>query len=168
MFIEEMLEAAQKRIEDLEAMLEKQTLFGRLQMKPDKCIKFYTVFPSFEVLVTTFRTLRATAENMYSCSQMQRLRSKGICDVEQFKKTMKNCKLGLFDYQSYLLLEKLRVGTLNLVLADNFNVSQTTVSLIFITWANFLYFMLGSFCIWPSRPNSEMHARLFQKNISKL
>ena len=34
--IEEMLEAAQKRIEDLEAMLERQTLFGRLQMKPDK------------------------------------------------------------------------------------------------------------------------------------
>ena len=56
MSIEEMLEAAQKRIEDLEAMLEKQTLFGRLQMKPDKCIKFYTGFPSFEVLVTTYRT----------------------------------------------------------------------------------------------------------------
>ena len=33
--IEEMLEAAQKRIEDLEAMLEKQTLFGWLQMKPN-------------------------------------------------------------------------------------------------------------------------------------
>lgn len=37
------------------------------------------------------------------------------------------------------------------MLADNFNVSQTTVSGIFITWANFLYFMLGSFCISPSR-----------------
>ena len=61
MSTEEMLEAAQKRIEDLEAMLEKQTLFGRLQMKPDKCIKSYTGFPSFEVLVTTFRTLRPTS-----------------------------------------------------------------------------------------------------------
>ena len=112
MSIEEMLEAAQKRIEDLEAMLQKQTLFGRLQMKPDKCIKFYTGFPSFEVLVTTFKTLRPTAENMYSWSQMQRLRSKGIRDAERFRKTMKNCKFGLFD-QFYLLLEKLRVGTLN-------------------------------------------------------
>ena len=82
---------------------------------------------------------------------MQRLGSKGIRDVERFRKTMKNFKLGLFD-QSYLLLEKLRVGTLNHVLAGNFNVSQTTVSRIFITWANFLYFMLGSFGIWPSRP----------------
>ena len=44
MSIEEMLEAAQKRIEDLEAMLENQTLFGQLQMKPDKCISFKWVF----------------------------------------------------------------------------------------------------------------------------
>lgn len=65
MSIAEMLEPAQKRIEDLEATLEKQPLFGKLQMKPDKCIKFYTGFPSFEVLVATFRTLRPTAENMY-------------------------------------------------------------------------------------------------------
>ena len=69
---------------------------------------------------------------MYSWSQMQCLRSKGIRDVERFRKTTKNCKLGLFD-QFYLLLEKLRVGALNQVLADNVNVSQTTVSQIFIT-----------------------------------
>ena len=92
---------------------------------------------------------------MYSCSQMQRLTSKGIWDVEQLKKTMKNCILGLFDHQSYLFLEKLRVGTLNHVLADIFNASQTTVSRIFFAWANFLYFMLGSFCIWPSRPKIQ-------------
>ena len=80
-----MLEAAQKRIEDLEAMLEKQTLFGQLQMKTEKCIKFYTGFPSFEVLVTTFRSLRPTVQNMYSWSQMQSLRSKGIRNVERFR-----------------------------------------------------------------------------------
>ena len=77
---EEMLEAAQKRIEELEAMLEKQTLFRQLQMKPDSSIRFYTGFPCFEVLVSTFRALRPTAENMYSWSQMQRLRKKGIRD----------------------------------------------------------------------------------------
>ena len=169
MSTEEMLEAVQERIEDLEAMLEKQTLFGRLQMKPDKYIKFYMGFPSFEVPVTTFKTLRPTAENMYSWSQMQRLRSKGIRDVERFRNTMKNCKIGLFD-QFYLLLEKLPVGTLNEVLPDNFNVLQTTVSRIFITWANFLFFMLGSFCIWPSRPKIQkcMPNCFKKKNISKL
>ena len=85
---------------------------------------------------------------------MQCLRSKGIRDVERCRKTMKNCKLGLFD-PFYLLLEKLRVSTVNQVLADNFNASQKTVSRIFITWSNFHYFMLGSFCIWPSWPKIQ-------------
>ena len=63
---------------------------------------------------------------------------------------MQGCKLSLFD-QLYLVLQKLRVGTLNQVLADTFNISQTTVSRVFISRINFLYFMLGSTCIWPSR-----------------
>ena len=119
-------------------------------MKPNSSIRFYTGFPSFDVLVATFRALSSTAQNMYSRSQMQRLRNKGIGNVEGLKKAMKRCKLSLFD-QFYLVLEKLRVGTLNQVLADNFNISQTTVSRVFISWINFLYFMLGGICIWPSR-----------------
>ena len=54
---EEMLEAAQRRIKELEAVLEKQMLLVQLQMKPNSSIRFYTGFPSFEVLVATFRTL---------------------------------------------------------------------------------------------------------------
>ena len=153
---EEMLMAAQKRIEELEAVLEKQTLFVQLQMKPDSSTRFYTGFPSFEVLVATFKALRPTAENMYSWSQMQRLRNKCTQDAEGLRKTIKNCKLSLFD-QFYLVLQKLRVGTLNQLLADNFNISQTTVSRIFISWVNFLYFMLGSFSIWPSRAKIQKH-----------
>ena len=76
--------------------------------------------------------------------------------MERFRKTIKSCKLSLFD-QFYLLLQKLRVGTLNQVLADNFNVLQTTISRIFISWVNFLYFMLGSFCIWPSQAKIEKY-----------
>ena len=147
---EEQLEAAHQRIEELEAALNKQTIYKQLQMKPNSSIRFYTGFPSFDVLVATFRALSPTAQNMYSWSQMQRLRNKGIGNVEGLRKAMKGCKLSLFD-QFYLVLQKLRVGTLNQVLADTFNISQTTVSRIFISWINFLYFMLGSICIWPSR-----------------
>lgn len=75
---EEMLEAAQRRIKELEAVLEKQMLLVQLQMKPNSSIRFYTGFPSFEVLVATFRTLWPHAENMYSWSQMQRLRNRGM------------------------------------------------------------------------------------------
>ena len=74
---------------------------------------------------------------------------------------MQGCKLSLFD-QFYLVLQKLRVGTLNQVLVDTFNISQTAVSRVFISWINCLYFMLGNTCIWPSREkNSEEHAHLF-------
>ena len=75
---EEMLEAAQRRIKELEAVLEKQMLLVQLQMKPNSSIRFYTGFPSFDVLVATFRALRPHAENMYSWSQMQRLRNRGM------------------------------------------------------------------------------------------
>ena len=69
---------------------------------------------------------------------------------------MQGCKLSLFD-QFYLVLQKLRVCTLNQVLADNFNISQTTVSRVFISWIKFLYFMLGSIRIWPSRAKIQKH-----------
>ena len=75
---EEMLEAAQRRIKELEAVLEKQMLLVQLQMKPNSSIRFYTGFPSFDVLVATFRALRPHAENMYSWSQMQRFRNRGM------------------------------------------------------------------------------------------
>lgn len=65
--------------------------------------------------------------------------------------------MSLFD-QLQLVLQKLRVGTFNQVLADTFNISLPTVSRIFISWINFLYFMLGSFCIWPSREKIRQHA----------
>lgn len=32
------------------------------------------------------------------------------------------------------------------------------VSHIFISWINFWYFMLGSFCIWPTREKIRQHA----------
>ena len=146
---EEQLKEAHRRIEELEAALNTQTIYKQLQMKPNSSIWFYTGFPSFDVLVATFRVLSPTAQNMYSWSQMQRLRNKGIGNVEGLRKAMQGCKLSLFD-QFYLVLQKLRVGTLNQVLADTFNITQTTVSTVFTSWINFLYFMLGGICIWPS------------------
>jgi hypothetical protein len=53
--------------------------------------------------------------------------------------------------QLFLFLHKLRVGSLDQDLADKFQVSQSTVSRNTVTWANFLYVVLGSQCMWPSR-----------------
>ena len=147
---EEMLKAAQERILELERILQKESLYTQLQMKPDGIIRFYTGFPSFDILVATFRALRPTAQQMYSWSQMQRLRNKGLEEVSHLRDTLRTCKLSLFA-QFYLFLHKLRVGSLNQELADKFEISVSTVSRIFISWTNFLYFVLGSMPIWPSR-----------------
>ena len=60
---------AHQRIEELEAALHKQTIYIQFKMKPNSSIRFYTGFPSFDVLVATFRALKPTAQNMYSWSQ---------------------------------------------------------------------------------------------------
>ena len=65
---EKLLEAAHPRIEELEAALEKQTIYVQLNMKPNSSIRFYTGFPSFDVLVAKFRALSPTAQNMHSWS----------------------------------------------------------------------------------------------------
>ena len=51
----------------------------------------------------------------------------------------------------FLTLCKLRQGSAELHLAHLFNVSQPTVSRIFISWINYMYLKLGQINIWPSR-----------------
>ena len=51
----------------------------------------------------------------------------------------------------FLTLCRLRQGFAELHLAQFFNISQPTVSRIFISWINFLYLKLGHINIWPSR-----------------
>ena len=41
--------------------------------------------------------------------------------------------------------------------AFRFNISEQVVSDIIITWANFLYLMLGSLPIWPSREQVKQY-----------
>ena len=51
----------------------------------------------------------------------------------------------------FLTLCRLRQGFAELHLAQLFNISQPTVSRIFISWINFLYLKLGHINIWLSR-----------------
>ena len=86
---EKLLEAAHQRIEELEAALEKQTIYVQLKMKPNSSIRFYTGFPSFDVLVATFRALSPTAQNMYSWSQCSALEIKGLGMLKALDKLCK-------------------------------------------------------------------------------
>lgn len=102
---EEMLEAAQKRITELEKLVEKKSFYMQLHAMPDRSVKFHTGFSSFKVLVTTFNALKPTADKMYRWSQIQRQRNKGSNDLKKLRKTHKSCKLSLFD-QFYIFCTK--------------------------------------------------------------
>jgi len=51
----------------------------------------------------------------------------------------------------FLALCRLRQGFAEVHLAHLFNISQPTVSRIFISWINLMYLKLGHINIWPSR-----------------
>ncbi|XP_041940532.1 uncharacterized protein LOC121704034 [Alosa sapidissima] len=50
----------------------------------------------------------------------------------------------------FLFLTYLSTGCTQRELGHRFNIHRTTVSRIIVTWANFLYSLLGSICIWMS------------------
>lgn len=64
--------------------------------------------------------------------------------------TINNHKLPVKD-EFLLVMMKLRMGLSDIDLAERFNLSQSTVSGILITWINYLYIVLGSLKIWPTR-----------------
>jgi len=50
-----------------------------------------------------------------------------------------------------MLLMKLRMGLSNIDLGERFNVSDSTVNNILLSWINYVYEVLGSLKIWPHR-----------------
>ena len=63
--------------------------------------------------------------------------------------TINNHKLPVKD-EILLVMMKLCMGLSDIDLGERFNLSQSTVSGILITWINYLYIVLGSLKIWPT------------------
>lgn len=75
--------------------------------------------------------------------------------------------LSLFD-QFFLFLCRVKEGAFEESLADRFQVSQSTVSRVLITWANYLFFMLSSLPIWLHRSAvDEMMPLCFKENYPR-
>lgn len=114
--------------------------------------------------MAVFMALKPTAENMVGWSQANRLKH---ADQPISRKGFKEQSLPLID-QFFLFLCRLRQGFLVQDLATRFNVSHTTVSRICITWTNFLYYMLGSIPIWPSRQTvNELMPQCFKNTFPR-
>jgi hypothetical protein len=146
------LEAAQKEINVLQGQIEelKAERFCVERFSSDsKFINFYTGFADYKTFVSIFTALQPTATTMVRWSQMQRHSS----NMDKIKATPfkgDDRSLSLID-QFFMFMCRIRQGFPEQDLAVRFNISQTSVSRILITWANYLYAMFGSLRIWPSR-----------------
>ena len=143
---ESQLEAVQKRIRDLEAMVDKQRrpeqhFLKRYSNIPDR-IRFHTGFPSYTLLISFFQFILPHAVKMVSWNQVHRNNSGEAAAM----RTGFQCMID----QYFLFLNKIKFGSFDTDLADKFGVSASTVSRIVTTWANFLYVVLGSIPLCPT------------------
>lgn len=146
------LESAQtevRRLEEENAAL-REARFGLERFNKDpNMINFYTGFKNYETLKAVYSALTPTASTMIRWTQVQRQGA----DLEKVKKTTFSSEvhpISLID-EFFLFLCRVRHGFPEQDLAVRFGVSQASVSRILITWSNYLYAMLGSLPIWPSR-----------------
>ncbi|KAK0148361.1 Suppressor of cytokine signaling 7 [Merluccius polli] len=121
-----------------------QNSFGlqRFESSPED-IRFYTRFPSYEHLIAFWNLVSAAS------LKMVRVTSTRAKDTSAETSVPRPTKLLPID-ELFLFLSYLSTGCTQRELGHRFNIHRTTVSRIIVTWANFLYSLLGSVCIWMS------------------
>ena len=142
--VEELQRQIEERDREIEKLKEQLRLekFGISRFSHDNTlINFYTGFPSYVELVSFFKCIEPTAQNMTSAYYQ----SSETISLAGRKRGM------LLIDEPFLFLCRLHMGLLEQDLSVRFNCSPQTVSRKLVTWANFLYFVLGSIPIWLSK-----------------
>ena len=151
--INDQLVAAREEIDRLKHELQEIIFlykFGLARyMYNDDMINFYTGFKSWTILGNFISLVKPTAAKMKTWAQVQRARGRQKPKTEEVT-ILKKQSLCLED-QLFLVLCKIKLGLFEQDLAERFKISVATVSRTFLTWINFLYVLLGSLPIWPSR-----------------
>ncbi len=97
----------------------------------DSRISFYTDFPSYASLMTCYEFLGPAVHSlMYDAN-------KEVLECETSKHYQPRALSP--ENEFFLVLIRLRLGLMEQDLADRFEISQSTVSRIIITWINFLF-----------------------------
>lgn len=110
-------------------------------------VNFYTGFKDYGTFEALWKSLQPTASTIIRWTQLQRHQS-NIDSVQ--RDSFRSESLPLMD-QFFLFMCRVRRGLPEQDIAVRFNISQSSVSRIIITWANYLYCMLGSLPLWSSR-----------------
>ena len=150
--LEEVLDLKEK-IRDLQGQHKKleERLFSLKNVATnDSLITFYTGFPNYRTMMALYEFLNpgAGGENVTFWLSGKEDTQMGASDASVKKGRPRS--LNPRD-EFFLTLCRLRQGFAERHLAHLFNLSQSTVSRIFITWINFIYLKLGQINIWPSR-----------------
>jgi len=128
--------------------------FENLKSK-DSSATFYSGFPNWEtfMVVYTYLDPGEKGENIsYWLSTNPGVFSDYTKNKADESLTKKGRARSLRPQDEFLMVMcRLRQGFHEDHLAHLFNVSTSTVSRIFITWINFMYFKFGHINIWPSR-----------------
>jgi len=105
----------------------------------DSLIKFYTGFPTYKHFTYFFEFARPSAENMTYCY------ASGVLENRPSTRAIQ-----LID-ELFMFLVRIKLGLFIQDLAFRFHLHISSVSRKLTTWVNYLYFLLGSQPIWPTR-----------------
>ncbi|XDV16305.1 hypothetical protein PO909_016081 [Leuciscus waleckii] len=146
----ERYEDALREIEALREQLQTFHLhhsFGlkRFASSPED-IRFYTRFPSYEHLMVFWNLIEAATANIVTVTRAKKTYATTTTIESPLTRPTKLLPID----ELFLFLTYLSTGCTQRELGHRFNIHRATVSRIIVTWANFLYSLLGSVCVWMS------------------
>lgn len=113
----------------------------------DEMVQYYTSFRSYRLFKKIFEFVQPCASSM--CS-MYYVPSDSISLAGRPR------NMSLID-EMFMFFVRLRLGLPEQDLAVRLNCHISTISRKLLTWTNFLYIILGSIPIWPSRVTVDRH-----------
>ncbi|XP_076835008.1 uncharacterized protein LOC143480995 [Brachyhypopomus gauderio] len=145
--LREEVERLRSQVEDLSV---RQRFCLKIFASSDEDIRFYTRFATYNHLMSFWSLIEPSRDKFLHIARAASKKNKDIipCPATQ--------SLQPID-EFFLFMNYLSLGLKQRDLAHRFNISQSTVSQILVTWANYLYTVLGAVCIWMSQKAVKAH-----------
>ncbi|XP_059201695.1 uncharacterized protein LOC131981439 [Centropristis striata] len=115
-------------------------------------IQFYTRFTSYEHLMAFWTLIEPARSMMVRATRARGTFSSAVRD-EAFSRPRKLAPIDEF----FLFLNYLSTGCNLMELGYRFNIHHTMVCRVITSWADFLFCLLGSVCIWMKQEKIEAH-----------